>query len=64
LGLNLQNEVQKASAIMARYRMPHDDQAQVVKLLLNVGVEHCLAEQEKMRETKEATIQYAQRGMN
>jgi hypothetical protein len=61
LGMNLQAEIEKATVIMAHYRMPREDQATVVKLLLNVGVEHCLAEQERVRAEKEAMIEHAQR---
>jgi 2-keto-3-deoxy-L-rhamnonate aldolase RhmA len=59
--MDLNAQVEKASAIMARYRMSREDQIACIKILLDVGVERCLAEQERLREQKNAMIEHAQR---
>jgi hypothetical protein len=55
----IEDEIGKASAIMTRYRMTKDDQIAVVKRLIDVGVERCLQEQERLRLEKESMIDYA-----
>jgi hypothetical protein len=52
--IDLNAQVEKASAIMARYRMSREDQIACIKILLGVGVE-------RLREQKEAMIEHAQR---
>lgn len=59
MGMNIETEIAKASATMARYRMSQDDQVLVIKTLLNAGIEHCLNEQERLRVEKEAMIEHA-----
>lgn len=58
--MNLEDEIGKASAVMARYRMSKDDQIAVIKKLIDVGVERCLQEQERLRLEKESMIEHAQ----
>jgi hypothetical protein len=58
--MNLEDEIGKASAIMTRYRMTKEDQIAVVKRLIDVGVERCLQEQERIRLTNESMIEHAQ----
>lgn len=48
MGIDITDEVQKAVEIMARYRMPQDDQIEVVRIILAAVVEHCL--QERVRQ--------------
>lgn len=48
---------------MSRYRMPKEDQIEVVRLLLAAGVEHCLQEQERYRKGADAMIERAHTGL-
>ena len=59
MGIDITNEVMKAGELMSRYRMTKDDQLEGVRLLLACGVEHCLNEQEKVRNGNEELIQRA-----
>ncbi len=54
--MDIDEEVLKAGRIMERYRMNRTDQLDVVKILISVGVEHCLREQEKVRKENEALV--------
>lgn len=49
MGVDINNEVMKAGDIMSRFRMPREEQIEVVRILMAAGVEHCLQEQEKVR---------------
>ena len=59
MGLDINNEVMKAGELMGRYRMSKDDQLEVVRVLIACGVEHCLNEQEKVRNGNEEMVQRA-----
>lgn len=61
MGMNIEAEIEKASAIMARYRVSREDQISIVKTLLDAGVERCLQEQERLTQEKQAMIEYVQR---
>lgn len=63
MGIDINNEVMKAAAIMSRYRMTKDDQIEVVRLLLAAGVEHCLQEQEKVGSGNLQTIERTYGGL-
>ena len=62
MGLDINGEVLKAGDIMLRYHMSKADQLEVVRILLAVGVEHCLNKQEEVRAEREYMIERAQRG--
>lgn len=63
MGVDINEEAMKAGAIMSRYGVPRDEQLEVVRLLLNAGVEHCLQEQDKLRQSTEAIIAKAHMGL-
>ena len=54
--MGLEDGFRKASLIMAKYRMTEEDQMQVMQILTDGGVEHCLTEAEKFRERNEEMI--------
>ena len=47
--IDINDEVMKAATLMNRYRVSREDQIEIVRILLACGVEHCLAEQERIR---------------
>lgn len=51
MGVDPNKEAAKASEIMSRYGVSMEDQMQVVKILMSAGVEHCLNEQENLRDS-------------
>ena len=53
----LENEIARAAEKMSRYRMPPDEQLEVVRILLDAGVEKCLDEQQRLRDEKEAILE-------
>lgn len=57
--LDINNEALKASEIMSRYRMPREDQIEVVRILMAAGVEHCLNEQTRLVSEKKSMIDTA-----
>jgi hypothetical protein len=58
--MDINNECLKASDIMSKYRMTREDQIAVVKILMAAGVEHCLNEQQALRDGQNAMINRAQ----
>jgi hypothetical protein len=61
--MNLNNEIAKASEIMARYGVRGEDQVAVVKILVDAGVEKCLDEQQRIRESMDAAVMKAYEGL-
>ena len=41
--MNINAEVMKAGTLMTRYRIPREQQIEVVRILMAAGVEHCPA---------------------
>jgi hypothetical protein len=58
--MDINLEIIRASKIMAKYHVSREDQADVVKILLDAGIQHCLDEQERLRSEKEQMIRQAQ----
>ena len=61
MGLN--DELAKASEIMARYNMHSHDQVEVIRILVDAGVEKCLDEQQRIRDEKDALVSAAFSGL-
>jgi hypothetical protein len=63
MSLDIDSEVHKAGVVMSRYGMTKEDQLEVLRLLVAVGVEHCLNEQERVRTRDDATVAKAFSGL-
>ena len=54
MGLN--EEIARASSIMWRYHMPKEVQVELVKMLVDAGVNYCLAEQDRIRLERQQVV--------
>jgi hypothetical protein len=61
--VDIQAECMKAGDLMRRYGVPGPVQTEVVKILMEAGVEHCLQEQQKIRERNAGLIERATNGL-
>ena len=55
----LNDEIARAATIMWRCRVPKEDQVEIIKLLVDAGVNHCLREQERIRFERDAAVENA-----